>query len=269
MRKSSPSQLSLFSVSLREYVTFIACVFVSLIFIFSNSNPQVEAIRAMVVGLSAYLVESSTADQAAENAEVQRLRQRATELMLENSKLREAALQYRQLQTMLNFKERSKFDLVAARVIAIQKDKFVRSVVLDAGTADGVRKNMPVVVPEGLCGKIIRADDNSSVAQLLVDHSFRVAGRIERTRVDGIVSYEGGDYCLLKEVPRNANVQAGDVVITSGFSEIFPPNIRIGVVKEAKEDLRSMFKTIILAPAVDFSRIENVFVMTSLHPDST
>ena len=114
-----------------------------------------------------------------------------------------------------------------------------------------------------------RADDNSSVAQLLVDHSFRVAGRIERTRVDGIVSYEGGDYCLLKEVPRNANVQAGDVVITSGFSEIFPPNIRIGVVKEAKEDLRSMFKTIKLAPAVDFSRIENVFVMTSLHPDST
>ena len=169
--------MSLFSVSLREYVTFIACVFVSLIFIFSNSNPQVEAIRAMVVGLSAYLVESSTADQAAENAEVQRLRQRATELMLENSKLREAALQYRQLQTMLNFKERSKFDLVAARVIAIQKDKFVRSVVLDAGTADGVRKNMPVVVPEGLCGKIIRADDNSSVAQLLA----RAIDRIHRS----------------------------------------------------------------------------------------
>ena len=127
---------------------------------------------------------------------------------------------------------------------------------------------MPVVVPEGLYGKIIRVQKSSSIEELLVDYSFRVAGKIERSRTDGIVSYEGGDYCLLKEVPRNSDVVMGDVVITSGYSQIFPPNIRIGVIKEAKEDLRSMFKAIKLAPSVDFSRSEDVFVLTSFQPDS-
>ncbi|MFQ5627523.1 MAG: rod shape-determining protein MreC [bacterium] len=271
MRKTNLLQLSLFSVSLREYITFTICVLISLIFIFSSTNTQVDAIRATVVEISARFMKSSPENRAASpaNAEINRLRRRATELMLENSQLRQAALKYKQLEAMLHFKQKSNYQLVPARVIGIRKDRFIRSVVLDAGSKDGIEKNMPVVVPEGLYGKIIRVHESSAVAQMLVDYSFRVAGKIERSRTDGIVSYEGGDYCILKEVSTNADVVKGDVVITSGYSQIFPPNIRIGVINEAKKNPRSMFKAIRLVPSVDFSRIEDVFVLTSFHPDST
>jgi rod shape-determining protein MreC len=271
VRRATFLQLSFFQVSLREFITFTICSLISLIFIFNSNNSQVEAIRAAVVGISAHLAGKPSDDDARNPAreELRRLRRRVTELMLENSQLRQAALRYKQLEAMLNFKQRSTGQLVPARVIAIEKDLYIRSIVLDAGSDDGIKKNMPVIVPEGLCGKIIRVHKTSAVAQLMLDHSFRVAAKVERTRVDGIVSFESGDYCLLKEVPRNADVAEGDIVVTSGYSQIFPPNVRIGIVREAKEDLRSMFKTIKIAPSVDFSRIEDVFVMTSFQPDST
>lgn len=271
MRNTDQLQFSFFKTSFREIITFIICVLISLIFIFSSNNSQIDALRATVVEISTYLVRKSSADNLKNplQAELKRMRRRATELMLENSELRQAALKYKQLQAMLNFKQQSNYQLVSARVISIEKDNFIRSIVLDAGSDDGVGKNMPVIVPEGLCGKIIRVHRSSAVAQLMLDQSFRVAAIIERTRVDGIVSYESGDYCLLKEVPRSADVNGGDVVITSGYSQIFPPNIRIGVVREAKEDRRSMFKTIKIVPSVDFSRVDDVFIMISSQPDST
>lgn len=265
------AQVNFLAISLQEYLTFLICILISVVFIFASQNPRIDALRARVVELSARQLAFFAARDAATDpaADLARLRRRVTELMLENSQLRQAGLQNERLRSMLGFKQHTPFQMVSARVIAINRDKFIRSVVLDAGATRGIRKNMPVVLPEGLCGKIIRADSTSAVAQLLVDHNFRVPAKVERTRVDGIVSYEEGDDCILKNVPKNADVRVGDVVVSSGYSKIFPAQLRIGVVVGVEENNQSLFKSIRVALAVDFSRLEEVFIITSYAPEGT
>lgn len=271
MKSSTFSGMTIFSVSLREYTTFLICVLISLIFLFSSDAPQVEAMRARIVEFSAQLrrlSDTGTRSEATRN-ELTRLRERMTALMLENSQLRSAALKARRLEEMLRFKQRSDHALLAARVVAAYRDRFSRSIVLDVGKREGVQTNMPIVAPEGLCGKVIRVDETSAIAQLLLDYNFRVAGKIERSRVDGIIAPSGGEMCQMREVPRHADVVQGDIVLTSIYSEIFPPDIPIGIVQETHEDPRSLFKTIRVRPFVDFLRLEDVFVMISAQPDST
>jgi rod shape-determining protein MreC len=85
--------------------------------------------------------------------------------------------------------------------------------------------------------------------------------------VDGIIRWEGGPSLTLQDVAKTLDVQAGDVVITSEYSSFFPRGIRIGVVASAKGAEGSLFQSVDVKPAVDFSRLEEVFVITSI-PDS-
>ncbi len=196
------------------------------------------------------------------------MRRRTTELLLENSRLRQAGLENYRFREMLNMKNESDLRLVAAEIIAFQKGEFAQTIVIDAGARDGIKKNMPIVSPQGLCGKVFRVGEESSTAHLLVDHNFRVACKIERTRADGILSYADGKLCELKQTPKYADVRVGDVVVTSGYTKFFPKNLRVGVVQEVHNEPTSLFKVIKVEPFVNFTRLEEVFVVTSVSESS-
>lgn len=258
----------LFAVSRREYFTFLVCLALSLALIFSNNNAQAERLRAILLDAWGSVLQKFSwyRSMQAMQEELSDLRYRTTRLLLENSYLREAALENARLRAMLNFKQRSDFELKGARVIARNQDRFVQSITLNVGTADGIQKDMPVISPAGLVGKIISTGKTFSIAQLVIDHNFRVACKIQRSRVDGILAYENGEVCKLTQVPKNADVRVGDVVVTSELSRLFPHGIMVGVVKDIRKDISSLFLDIEIVPAVDFSRIEEVFVITSFEP---
>ena len=90
---------------------------------------------------------------------------------------------------------------------------------------------------------------------------------MQRTRVDGIVRWEGGENLSLTNVARTLDVREGDVVITSEYSSLFPPGIRIGTVVLTTPLAGSLFQRIDIAPSVDFTRLEEVFVI--LHRPDT
>ncbi len=120
---------------------------------------------------------------------------------------------------------------------------------------------MPIVNDAGLVGRIIATSKNYSIGQLVINRDFRATAKIQRSRVDGIIAWEGGEYTLLKNVAKTLDVIVGDVVVTSEYSSMFPQNIRIGIVAAVKDEPGDLFKRIEVANSVDFSKVEEVFVI--------
>ena len=248
----------------RDYILHAVLVLISLIFISSNQNKQIQTFKMWMVGMVCTFQEKWNAVQSYLD-----LRQKNEQLLIENTKLalensamHEMRLENDRLKKLIGFKESSKLRLIMARVIVKGAKGFINSVVLDVGTQDGVAKNMPLVVSNGLVGKIYQAGPDQSIGHLLLDPNFRVSAKIQRSRVTGIVSWDGGEFCSMNEVPKRSDVQKGDSVITSGYGEIFPAGLLIGTITEITESPRGLFSDIQLKPTVDFEKLEEVFVIT-------
>jgi rod shape-determining protein MreC len=254
-----------FLVSSREYFVLFAAVIAALALLFNNDAPQLDAIRSFVIDryatVQAKLAWTGRPDYSPE--EINALRQRTTKLMLENSQLREALLENHRLRRMLDYRERMPLSFRTAHILSREKRNLPTGVIIDLGFDDGVRENMPVVTPEGLAGKILKVNRRTSHVQLLLDRNFSVSARSQRSRVLGIVTASGDLGLVMTGVPRNADVIAGDVIVTSDSSALFPPGIRIGTVTEPKMEKTSLFLTVPLSAAVHAARLEEVFVVTA------
>jgi len=265
LNKNLLERPNLFFVSKREYFTLIAAILVSLYVLFNNDKSQIDAVRTFFLGAYAGLQKKFS--WARQFAEWQRdntaLRRRATQMMLENSQLREALLENYRLRQMLDYRERAPWSFAAGRIITKERDQTPVSVTIDLGRAEGLRPYMPVVTPDGLAGKLFKVFERRSIVQLLVDRNFSVSARIQGTRVYGIVNWTEENGLEFTSVPLTAVVNMGETVVTSDSSALFPEGLRIGLVEKVSEDKTSLFKTIVLKPAVEFYRLEEVFVLTS------
>lgn len=246
-----------------EYFCLITAIVVSLAILFNNDAPQVETIRAgMVTALAAAQKNLNwTNRNFITDQQVSALRRRATELMLENSQLREALLENHRLRQMLDYKERSHLPLKAASVLFKEMTTTPNAVIIDLGERDGMKVNMPVVTPAGLAGKIYAVNATTSHVQLMLDPNFSVSARTQRGRVLGIVSWTAAGGLEMTGVAREADVRHEDVVITSEYSALFPPGIKIGLVDKVRIDETTFFGSISLKSEVPFSQLEEVFVI--------
>jgi rod shape-determining protein MreC len=253
----------------KEYLVVGVLLAVSVTLLALNDDSQIRTIRSVAV-VSVGMLQDALGiipnyfDLRREN---QVLRELNLTLADEVNRLREARLENLRLRQLLGLKERGEFGFVAANVIGKNLQLLRNTVTLDAGDRNGLRADMPIVTENGLAGKIVATSGRFAVAQILYNKDIRVSAKIERSRVDGIIRWEGGSALALQDVAKTLDVQAGDVVITSEYSSFFPPGIRIGVVSSARGAEGSLFQSVEVRPAVDFSRLEEVFVITSM-PDS-
>jgi rod shape-determining protein MreC len=253
----------------KEYLVVGVLLAVSVMLLALNDDSQIRTIRSVTV-LSVGMLQDAMGiipnyfDLRRENHV---LRELNLTLADEVNRLREARLENLRLRQLLGLKEREEFGFVAANVIGKNLQLLRNTVTLDAGERNGVLADMPVVTENGLVGKIVATTSRFAVAQILYNKDIRVSAKIERSRVDGIIRWEGGSALTLQDVAKTLDVQAGDVVITSEYSTYFPPGIRIGVVSSARGAEGSLFQSVEVRPAADFSRLEEVFIITSV-PDS-
>jgi len=119
---------------------------------------------------------------------------------------------------------------------------------------------MPVISDGGLVGLVTDVTDEYAVVNLLLNIDFRISAKVQRSRVNGIVSWSGLSL-QLKNISKTMDVREGDVLLTSSYSNIFPEDIRIGVVERANDQPGSLFKEVLITPGVDFTRLEEVFVI--------
>ncbi len=179
-----------------------------------------------------------------------------TEIMAENDRLR-AMLDYKKTATQ--------FDFVTAMVIARDPGTWTSVIIVNKGTNDGITKDMPVVTPQGLVGNVVQAYATSAKIQLILDPRSAVGALNQRSesRVAGIVEGSGTNHNAprLLNLARDADIVAGDTVVTSGFGGIYPKGLVVGEVLDVVNDEGGLLKYAVLKPAVDFDKLEEVFIL--------
>ena len=246
----------------KEYVIFAGLVVLSLIFIALNDSVQVKRIRS-VSAVAFGLVQQGAniiPDYFGLHAENEILRRTNIDLADEAQRLREAKLENFRLHELLKIKEQSVYPLIAAKVVSKNLTLFRNTLTLNVGSDDGIKEQMCVIGDGGLIGIVTITGNHYCIANLLLNTDFRVSCKVQRSRVDGITSWDGSAL-LLKNVVKTRDVKPGDNVMTSGYSNLYPPDIRVGIVSSVQDQSSALFKTIVLEPGIDFVKLEEVFVL--------
>ena len=144
----------------------------------------------------------------------------------------------------------------------------MNSFLLNQGSLKNIEKDDAVLTSEGLVGKIADVDDEFSTCQILLDRNCKVGAKIQRNRELGIIAWDGGTQLKLLYIAKTIKVLKGDVIITSGYSQIYPENIKIGVVVDVSEDTDDLFQDITVKPSVNVNQIEEVFIVKGAITDA-
>jgi len=164
------------------------------------------------------------------------------------------------LREILDLEQNLETPSLAAEVLALGPTGQARTALINRGSRDGVKRNMPVVNRQGVVGRVIAVGGGVAKVQLLVDPNSGVAGMFQRTRGQGMVVGWGDRGCRVEYVSELEQVEVGDVVVTSGLDQIYPKGFTIGVVRSVEEG-DQLTKNIMLQPEVDFHHLEEVLVL--------
>jgi rod shape-determining protein MreC len=174
--------------------------------------------------------------------------------------VKEVTLENQRLKKLLDFVETDPRKVLPALVVAEDAGSWARTIIIDKGLRHGVREGEPVVVAEGVVGRVIKVAANSSRVLLVTDASSAIASLVQRTRTRGVVRGNGRELSL-EFALRNELVEEDDLVVTSGMGGVFPKGLVVGRVAAVQRNEFGLFQQIELAPVVDFSRLEEVLVL--------
>ncbi len=252
-----------FIVLFKEYAVLSALLIVSLILMALGDNTQIRHIRSIATIVYG-VVQNQLAfipRYLALRSESDMLRRMNIDLADEVSRLRDARIENSKLRTLLGLRESLRYPLIAGKVVGKNLTLLRNTATLNIGKLDGVLPHMPVINEGGLLGVVSAVSDHYSVVRIVLNADFRASAKVERSRVDGILAWDG-DALLLTNVAKTLDVKAGDSLVTSEYSSTYPPNIRVGVVREVTQQEGSLFKRVVVSPGVDFVSAEDVFVIT-------
>ena len=182
-------------------------------------------------------------------------------LRAENSQMKEIFLHDERLQKLLPFKQAAAFKTMHADIVARDPGNWRHSIIINKGTSGGIAKNMFVVSGQGLAGRISQAGRKVSKAILLTDPDFKVAAVCQRSREQMIVLGNGRNLCALKYLPQDADLQKGDVIVTSGLGGFCPKGILIGDVLSVRKSKDGFTTEAYLAPSARLNRMESALVL--------
>lgn len=175
--------------------------------------------------------------------------------------LEEQVLEAQRLRGLLAMQETWRADLVAARVIGKDATNWFKTILIDRGSGAGLRRNLPVVAPEGLVGRIVEVTPSTARVQLITDPVSASGALVQRTRVTGIAVGNLDSGLTVRYLPLLADVAVGDSVVTSGMGGVFPKGIPVGRVTAVERKSGGLFQEAVLQPMVDLGRLEEVLVL--------
>lgn len=195
--------------------------------------------------------------------ENRRLRKENAALGEQMNRLQEGYMEGMRLRKLLNLSEGLPGRTVAARVVDRSRTFLFKTILINKGTADGLRVGLPVLSEQGIVGRIIETAWHASQVLLIIDENSNIDALIQRNRAQGILQGAGPSGCNLKYISRVEEVQPGDVVLSSGLAGVFPKGLMIGVVTGVSRKGEGLFQKIDVAPAVDFGKVEEVLALVT------
>lgn len=197
-----------------------------------------------------------------------RLKSENNELLARLEAQGELVKENERLNSLLEFKNHTKMELVAARVMSKDLVSDHNTIQINKGTHHGLKAGQAVITVGGVVGHIFKPGTFTSQVLLITDRYSVVDGIIARSRSRGIVEGKNATTCALRYVEKSEDVEAGDLVVTSGLDNIFPKGFPVAVVESVENKAFSVSLKVELKPVVDPDKIEEVFViMNAINED--
>lgn len=246
----------------KEYIILVILLVISLFTLSQNQNPKVRQVRAVAFGSFAAVtsVVSDVINISSYKKENERLRHVNAELMLQVNRFREYGIINHELKNLLQMKDSVKYPLIPATVVAKLSTKSQGSITINAGEKDSIKPGMPVINDKGIVGVITSVSHDYAIARTLQNIDLKLTVKDERSRIDGVMKWNGEDLTIV-DVPKTYDIEPGDRIVTSEISSIIPIPLPVGVVTGLSKVETGIFNEAKVKPFVDFSSVENVFVV--------
>ena len=197
-----------------------------------------------------------------------RLRDENARLREANFRLQAASAENHWLRRLLQLRDQVKGTMLSAQVIGKEISPFFRVIRLrlDRGDRDRVKQGMPVLTADGLVGQVQRTWGRHSDVLLVADKNSAIDVVVQRTGARGMLKGTGSDEhyaCRLEHLSREDDVQVGDLIVTSGLGQRFPAQILVGRIHQLTKKAFGLYQEATVVPAVNFSRLEEVLVLTT------
>ncbi|MGE3512973.1 MAG: rod shape-determining protein MreC [Vicinamibacterales bacterium] len=272
--------MALVDLRLRSGYLFLALMFGHVILISAQVNsrhgvPVLESVtfgvfsevqRGTASGISGFQrVWNGYVDLRRAHAENEVLKRQLADAMVEIQQQRASAVRARGLEQLLELRDRSGLRTTAAEIIAAGATPEFRTVSIDKGSRDGVQRDMAVIAPAGVVGRVVIPSTRNAKVQLMIDRNAAAGAVIERSRAQGVIVGTGELDLRLEYVSEVADVVVGDTVVSSGIDGIYPKGFVIGTVTRVDKS-GGAYRSILVEPAVDFSSLEEVLVVLTPSP---
>jgi len=205
-------------------------------------------------------------------AENQALRRKVAELEASVVQLMEYKQENDRLRKLLHYTtvNSHKYDFAVAPVIGRNPTNWYSTITIGLGSKAGLKKDQVVLTSRGVVGRIINVTPLTSEVLLILDREGALGGMIQSNRTPGIVEgcpdYRG--YLQMVHISRDAPVAENQIVITSGLGDFFPKGLLIGTIVKVQPEIDGLMKRAIIAPSVDFNRLEEVLVITGIKEEA-
>ncbi|RPI66681.1 MAG: rod shape-determining protein MreC [Ignavibacteriales bacterium] len=246
----------------KEYIILILLLVISLITLSLNQKPGVKKVRSIAFGTFASVtsVISDVINTAKVQSENERLRKVNAELMLQVNRLREYGILNSELKGLIGLKDTFNYPLIPASIVSKSFTKSQSTITINAGELNGIKPGMPVINDLGLIGIVHSISEDFAIARTLKNIDLKLTVKDERSRVNGIMKWNGEDLVIV-DIPKTYDIEQGDRIITSELSSIIPIPVPVGIVAGLSKVETGIFNEVKVKPFVDFVRVENVFVL--------
>ena len=248
----------------KDIFTLILSIILSLLMLNNGESDNVRLLRSKANRFFTILYSPITwiRSMALIEEEAALLRGKNLQLSFQVESMRYLLEENNRLEELLDFQRQSKMTILPARVINMSASPYLSSSLsIDVGLESGVEENDPVITPKGIIGKTTIVGNNASIVQMINDVNFRLSVRIKPSASTGIMRWLDGGLYLIKEVQKNANVNIGDKVVTSGFSDIFPNDLPVGEVVNITDERGRFQKSVVVQINENIGSIINLFVI--------
>ena len=248
----------------KDIFTLILSIILSLLMLSNGESDNIRLLRSKANRFFTILYSPITwvRSMALIEEEAALLRGKNLQLSFQVESMRYLLEENNRLEELLDFQRQSKMTILPARVINMSASPYLSSSLsIDVGLESGIEENDPVITPKGIIGKTTIVGNNASIVQMINDVNFRLSVRIKPSGSTGIMRWLDGDLYLIKEVQKNANVNIGNKVVTSGFSDIFPDDLPVGEVVNITDERGRFQKSVVVQINENIGSIINLFVI--------
>ena len=206
--------------------------------------------------------------------DIQDIRQRNTSLEAENARMQAQIVELQQqlvefeiLSALLEFaRANPEHQYIGASIIGRDPSPFLNYIIINRGADDGLRRGMPVVTQNGLAGRVVQVTASAARVSLITDPITRINVRVEPSRSAAVLTGSITGDITLEQIPQDADVNPGNLILTSGLGGNYPANVIVGQITSVRSRENALFQSASVQPVTDFTDLSIVLVITNFEP---